>query len=101
MVISKILSVLKNHGLINFKYPHGSNDEKSPAEVVIVAMHIDYSNRPESGEEAAFVRDWAEEKLGFVFRMRVISEVTRGVTDRYRNICRISFHLYLAAQIRL
>jgi tRNA(Ile)-lysidine synthase TilS/MesJ len=44
-------------------------------------MHLDYANRPESGREAAFVSEWCAE-LGIVCRVRVVNEVTRGITDR-------------------
>lgn len=44
MVISKILAVLQE--------PFGFDK--------LISVHIDYSNRPESAEEAAFVYQWAE-----------------------------------------
>ena len=47
----------------------------------VVAMHIDYANRPESGKEADFVRGWCERK-GIVCVVRRIAEVKRGVTPR-------------------
>jgi hypothetical protein len=73
MVISKILAVLRP--VLHF-------DE-------MLSVHLDYSNRPESAEEAAFVKQYAE-RLGFVHRERVVSEVKRGVTDRseYEKISR-------------
>jgi tRNA(Ile)-lysidine synthase TilS/MesJ len=104
MVISKILSVLQASGRIDYWGAGGQaaqqqsggggggsaeRDATRPA-VTVVAMHIDYSNRPESADEAAFVRDWACGQLGFEWRLRRISEVTRGVTDRsdYERISR-------------
>ncbi|KAG5177931.1 hypothetical protein JKP88DRAFT_350529 [Tribonema minus] len=64
----------------------------------LVAVHIDYANRAESGKEADFVEqcvhlDYANRvetgteptschSLSITFRKRVVSEVTRGVTDR-------------------
>jgi hypothetical protein len=73
MVIAKILALLRSH--FNLRE--------------LFSMHIDYSNRDESKEEAAFVRDWAE-RHGFTHFERVISEVKRGVTDRaeYEKISR-------------
>ena len=68
MVIAKILVTLRKHNII-------------PIETKIVAMHIDYANRLESGREADFVERWCAE-LGIEFEKRVIDEVTRGVTDR-------------------
>lgn len=73
MVIAKILTLLRSH--FNIRQ--------------LFSMHIDYSNREESKDEAAFVRDWAE-RHGFTHFERVISEVKRGVTDRseYEKISR-------------
>ena len=55
----------------------------------IIAVHIDYANRPESGAEADFVRRYCE-KLGVDFNCRRINEVTRGITarDDYERIAR-------------
>lgn len=55
----------------------------------LVALHIDYANREESGREASFVQDWAR-RHGFDVRTRVVDEVTRGVTNRsdYEKISR-------------
>jgi tRNA(Ile)-lysidine synthase TilS/MesJ len=47
----------------------------------LVSMHIDYANRDESGREAAFVQDWAR-RHHFESHVRVVDEVTRGVTSR-------------------
>lgn len=73
MVISKILAVLS---------PILHLDQ-------LVSVHLDYSNRPESAQEALFVKQWAE-RLGFIHHERVVSEVRRGVTDRseYEKISR-------------
>lgn len=73
MVIAKILALLRSH--FNLQQ--------------LFSMHIDYGNRDESKEEAAFVRDWAE-RHGFTHFEKVISEVKRGVTDRaeYEKISR-------------
>lgn len=75
MVLSKILALLKSSGRIPI-------DE-------IVAMHIDYANRPESGREAAYVQEWSN-ILGISCRIRTINEATRGVTERdaYEKITR-------------
>ncbi|KAL6072721.1 tRNA(Ile)-lysidine synthetase [Balamuthia mandrillaris] len=62
----------------------------------VVAIHVDYANRPESGAEADYVEQWCEQR-GVVFRKRTISEVTRGVTKRedYEEISRnIRFGFY-------
>lgn len=62
----------------------------------IVAIHIDYGNRPESGSEAHFVGRYCRE-IGAEFVCRRIDEVTRGVTarDDYERIAReIRFDLY-------
>jgi tRNA(Ile)-lysidine synthase TilS/MesJ len=48
----------------------------------IVAVHVDYGNRDESGAEAAYVEGWCAEH-GVTCVTRVISEVRRGVTARY------------------
>ena len=47
----------------------------------VVAMHIDYGNRPESGAEADFVRGWCERR-GIACVVRRVEEVKRGVTPR-------------------
>lgn len=47
----------------------------------VVAMHIDYGNRPESGAEADFVRGWCDRR-GIVCVVRRVEEVKRGVTPR-------------------
>lgn len=67
MVLSKILSLLHSH-------------KRLPIDNVL-AIHIDYANRPESGEEAAYVVQWAR-SLNILPRVRVVNEATRGVTDR-------------------
>jgi tRNA(Ile)-lysidine synthase TilS/MesJ len=76
MVIAKVLVVLRREKLL-------------PPATKIVALHIDYANRPESGREADFVAGWCD-SLGVIFEKRVIDEVTRGVTDRtaYEKISR-------------
>ena len=55
----------------------------------IVAIHIDYANRPESGAEAAYVSRYCK-LLGIEYKCRRIDEVTRGVTarDDYERIAR-------------
>lgn len=77
MVISKLLALIK-----------AKNDKRLPIKS-IVAIHIDYANRPESGAEADYVEQWCV-KLGIDFRKRVIGEVTRGVTsrDEYEKVSR-------------
>ena len=41
----------------------------------VVAIHLDYANRPESGDEADGVQRWCE-GLGAIFYKRVITEGT-------------------------
>jgi tRNA(Ile)-lysidine synthetase-like protein len=55
----------------------------------IVAIHIDYANRPESGAEAAYVSRYCE-LLRIDYKCRRIDEVTRGVAvrDDYERIAR-------------
>ena len=67
MVISKILALIRD-------------GKKVPIDE-IVAIHIDYANRPESNREAAYVAEWSQ-SLGIHCRIRVVNEVTRGITDR-------------------
>jgi asparagine synthetase B (glutamine-hydrolysing) len=76
MVISKILQWLQQH-------------QPGLHIAAIVAVHIDYANRPESGREAAYVAEWSAQ-LGIQCRIRVVNEVTRGITDRdaYEKIAR-------------
>lgn len=75
MVIAKILSALRKSPLLQISE--------------IVAIHIDYANRPESSREADFVEDWCIQN-GITFRKRLVNEVTRGITDRneYERISR-------------
>lgn len=64
----------------------------------VVALHIDYGNRPESAAEAGYVRRWCERE-GVEFRERRIEEVRRGVTDRdeyERESRRIRYEFYQA-----
>jgi tRNA(Ile)-lysidine synthetase-like protein len=55
----------------------------------LVAVHIDYANRPESSAEAQYVQRYCDQ-LGIVYRCRRIDEVTRGITarDEYERIAR-------------
>jgi tRNA(Ile)-lysidine synthase TilS/MesJ len=75
MVISKILAFLRDSKRIKID--------------AIVGVHIDYANRPESSREATYVKEWCD-SLGLIYRVRVINEVTRGITDRdaYEKIAR-------------
>ena len=78
MVIASVLSYLKSAcGYDN---------------LTILAVHIDYANRPESGAEADYVRRYCEDQLGgnIEFSCRRIDEVTRGITarDDYERIAR-------------
>jgi hypothetical protein len=52
--------------------------------VQIVACHVDYGNRPESGAEADFVEQWCG-KYGIHFKKRRIEEV-RGIAIGLLNI---------------
>ena len=64
--------------------------------MLMQAIHIDYANRPESGREAAFVQQWTAQ-LGYCCKVRVVDEVTRGVTarDEYEKISRnIRYQFY-------
>ena len=47
----------------------------------VLGLHIDYTNRPESGAEAKVVQRWCADQ-GIVFRQRVISEYRRSSTPR-------------------
>ena len=68
------------------------------SQLYIVAVHIDYGNRPESAAEAAYVKYYALNKLHLDrCVVRVINEVTRGVTkrDEYEKLSRnIRYDLY-------
>ena len=77
MVVSKILCVLRDRcPRIAALLPN-----PSPTTTSLVAIHIDYANRPESSAEADYLDSWCTQ-LGINFHKRVVSEVTRGVTDR-------------------
>jgi len=81
MVLTRILTILREAG----------------GEFSIVAVHIDYGNRPESAAEADFVRRWCE-KWAVTFRMRRIEEVKRATTkrDEYEKVAReIRYGTYL------
>lgn len=75
MVIAAVLAHLKEH----CGYP----------DLHIVAVHIDYANRPESAAEAAYVQRYCHDHA-IEFHCRRIDEVTRGITarDRYERIAR-------------
>ncbi|KAG3111211.1 hypothetical protein PI124_g9696 [Phytophthora idaei] len=55
----------------------------------IVAVHLDYGNRLESGAECDYVQRWCE-RFGIVFHVRRIDEVKRATTrrDDYEKISR-------------
>lgn len=55
----------------------------------LLAVHIDYANRPESSAEAAFCRNFCQ-RLGISFQCRRIDEITRGVAarDEYETMSR-------------
>jgi tRNA(Ile)-lysidine synthase TilS/MesJ/uncharacterized protein (DUF924 family) len=76
MVIASVLAHLQK----SCGYPH----------LNVIAVHIDYGNRPESGAEADFVRRYCEGTLNIQFFCRRIDEVMRGVTarDDYERIAR-------------
>ena len=64
--------------------------------LMVVAVHIDYANRPESAAEADFVRRYCD-LLEVEFHCRRIDEVTRGVTarDEYEQVARkVRFDMY-------
>ena len=66
----------------------------------VLSVHVDYGNRPESAQEASFVKRYSEDRLNIPCLVRRINEVTRGVTasDAYEKIARtIRFDLYRAA----
>jgi len=89
MVIASALAYLRD--------TEATRQQTEPENILhIVAIHIDYANRPESGAEAAYVGRYCEE-LGAKFICRKIDEVKRGVTQRddYERIAReIRFDLY-------
>lgn len=65
----------------------------------VIAVHIDYANRPESAAEADFLRRHCQD-LAVPFHCRRIEEVTRGVTarDEYEKLSRTiryqAYHSY-------
>jgi tRNA(Ile)-lysidine synthetase-like protein len=66
---------------------HLSRENTLP--IRVVAVHIDYANRPESAAEAEFCRTWCA-TYDIDFDVRRIDHVTRGVTarDEYERISR-------------
>ena len=76
MVLCKILT-----HLWDAQHPHVSR---------VVAVHIDYANREESAAEAAYVQRWCAER-GVECVVRVITEVRRGVTARYRTLTALCY----------
>jgi len=68
------------------------------SQLYIVAAHIDYGNRPESSIEASYVSRYSTNTLKLDdFVVRVIQEVTRGITarDAYEKISRTArYDLY-------
>ena len=67
MVIASVLAFLKSKG----GYP----------QLDVVAIHIDYANRPESKAEADYVEKYCGNH-GIQFVVRRIDEITRGITAR-------------------
>lgn len=74
MVIASVLSHLNKSCRYNMR---------------LLAVHIDYANRPESLAESKYVHRYCD-SLGITFRCRRIDEVTRGVTarDEYEKVSR-------------
>ena len=69
----------------------------------IIAVHIDYANRAESGKEADFLEAYCH-RHNLKFEKRVVSEVTRGITDRqeYERVARVirySFYEQVCVEI--
>jgi tRNA(Ile)-lysidine synthetase-like protein len=89
MVIAAALAFIRDE--------EASRRNVDPNDVLrIIAIHIDYANRPESSAEAGYVGRYAAQ-LGAKFVCRKIDEVNRGVTarDDYERISReIRFELY-------
>ena len=67
---------------------HASGDYSSAIQDII-AVHIDYANRPESAAEAAYVEQYCH-MLGVTCSVTRIEQVTRGITarDEYERISR-------------
>ena len=84
MVIASTLSFLR--------------DECNYDQLYLVAVHIDYGNRPESTAEARFVKNYASHVIHFDdCIVRRIDEVTRGETkrDEYEKVSRnVRYDLY-------
>ena len=84
MVIANVLAFLR--------------EECGFSQLYIVAVHIDYGNRPESAAEATYVKDYALDILKLdECIVRRIDEVTRGVTkrDEYEKFSRnVRYELY-------
>lgn len=68
----------------------------------IVAIHIDYANRPESCLEADFLESYCS-KYDVMFFKRVVDEVRRGITDRaeYEKITRQIRYSFYADVFRM
>jgi len=65
----------------------------------VCAVHIDYTNRAESGAEAAFLQRWCAAR-GVPLRVRTVEEVRRGATsrDEYEKVSRaVRFDAYRQA----
>jgi len=79
MVIAAILS--------NLSFPQ--NESGRYYNIKVIAVHIDYANRPEAHAEANYVHQFCQ-KYNVIYRCREIAEVTRGVTarDEYEKISR-------------
>lgn len=84
MVLTYVLSLLRDHLPSTY------------ACLRVVAVHIDYGNRPESGAEAQYVEGWCA-RHRIVFHKKVVTRVKRGVTPRdvYEKVSReIRFQTY-------
>ena len=79
-------------------HPNRNGDGTSTIELNVIAVHIDYANRPESFAEANYVRKYCEEMLGNItFYCRRIDHITRGITSRddYERLSRdIRYDMY-------
>ena len=82
MVIAKILVLLR--------------DSPNTPPLRILAVHIDYANRPESSLESSYISAWCDRHY-IEFHLNTITSITRGITsrDEYEKISRdIRYDMY-------
>jgi len=95
-LISEKQAEMAKMALEKQKQARSKKYENTVIDIHVVAIHIDYGNRPESRAEAEYVNRWCVSH-GIIFKRRRIDEFKRGSTPRdvyERRTREIRFDMY-------